>query len=755
MPETFKIIITGQVQGVGFRPLVYGLSKKHQLNGDVSNNELGVIIHLNASESDTQSFLKELLQNPPVSSIITSHLLELVETRSFENFSIIQSEKVQQINLPLTPDFAVCDDCKSEILDSQNRRYHYPFTTCVNCGPRYSITTKFSFEREHTSMSNFKMCKNCQTEYENPENRRFHSQTNSCQECGISLELVDRSGNSIICDEGSILKKVSHFLSEGHIIAIKNTNGYLLCCDASNSEAITRLRKNKNRPTKPFALLYPDLEMIRSDFKISDEEQKALTSSVAPIVILPFKDSIKQLKTDLIAPNLNHLGVMLPSSAILHLLMTIHKKPVIATSGNLHGSSIISKNKKAKKELKSVADYFLHHNLDVQFPQDDSVMKFSYENQIILRRSRGLAPNYIDYKSQTSERILAMGAHLKSTFAFIPNRQLYVSQYFGNLDSYDVFSRYKHTTDSYFELFKSQPNVILVDKHPQYQSTIFGNELASKLNIKCIKIQHHKAHFASVLGEHELFDSNEKILGVVWDGTGFGDDGMIWGGEFFTYANHQMSRLTNFQTFDWIAADKMSEEPRLSLLSLISEADRETIKSKFIESEWKVYMKLLQNNTLKTSSVGRLFDAMSSLLGLIDKTSFEGEAAMLLEKCAQDYEKQDYVDFLKDEIYDEIPSKSIIKKAIQLLKNGHSKEAVAASFIFTLAKIIIKVAKVNDFKIIACSGGVFQNITLLNHLQSLTENSKMKLKINRKLSSNDENISFGQIMYYLEIENKI
>jgi hydrogenase maturation protein HypF len=752
MPKTFKIIITGQVQGVGFRPFVFRLAKKHQLNGEVFNNELGVIIHLNSSDAQLNSFLKELLQNPPGSSIIISHVFKTIENKLFSGFKIIKSKQQSQLNLPLTPDFAICSDCKSEIEDPDNKRYKYPFTTCVNCGPRYAITKKFPFERENTSLSEFTMCDNCLAEYENPENRRFHSQTNSCPVCGIHLELIDNIGNKLGIDQKEIIQKLAELLSEGQIIAIKNTNGYLLCCDANTEKAIQTLRKKKRRLSKPFALLYPNLELIKSHFSISNTEEIALASSVAPIVILPIQKQINSLKLDLIAPNLKQMGVMLPSSALLELLMIAYQKPIIATSGNVHSSAIHSNNVEAQQELSKIADYIVHHNLDIQFPQDDSVFKFSEEQQIILRRSRGMAPSYLDYHPKNGEAILAMGAHLKSTFAFVPNQQLYVSQYFGNLDNYDVLKRVKNTILQYIDLFETQPETILIDSHPLYQSSQLGKELTTQWNAKCIEIQHHKAHFASVLGEHYLFQSKEKILGVIWDGTGWGEDNSIWGGEFFMYENHKIDRLTHFEYFNWIANDKMAQEPRLSLLSLLNKKERVSIREKFTETEWNVYIKTIQAAALKTSSVGRLFDAMASLLGLLDISTFEGEAAMLLEQCAVNYKQTDYLNLLEDIEYDKVPSQIIIQNSKVQLSKGDSKEKIAASFIYTLMKCIISIAQKNHIKIIACSGGVFQNAFLAKHLHFLTVNTDIMLIINRKLSGNDENISFGQLMYYQNIK---
>ncbi len=751
--STYKIQIYGRVQGVGFRPFIFNLANLNKLVGSVSNNANGVLIYINSSEEKATYFVDQILKGKPEVSIITNHSIEEVSFIAYTNFTIIVSESNQQINIPLTPDFAVCKACKEEITDENNRRFNYAFTTCVHCGPRYAITTKFPFERENTTLENFKMCSSCESEYTNPSNKRFHSQTNSCSNCGITLQLVDSSGNLVEENEQDIIQKVAQFISEGKIISIKNTNGYLLCCDATNKGVIKELRKRKKRPNKPFAVLYPSIEAIKNDFNITKNEKTALQSRVAPIVILQNTKTTK-IKTETVAPNLNQTGVMLPSSSLLELLLQFFKKPIIATSGNIHGSPILSDQKEAQEELQYVADYFLHHNLNIEFPQDDSVVKFIDEQQIILRRSRGLAPNYLEIESKNTAPSLAMGAHLKSTFAFVPNKHTYVSQYFGNLDNFDVLERYKSTIQQYGNLFNSKPKTILVDKHPQYQSTILGKELALKNNVKLIEIQHHKAHFASVLGEHDLFSSKEKILGVVWDGTGLGDDNNIWGGEFFIYQNQKINRSNHFEYFDWIANDKMAKEPRLSLFSLLNNDTRHLIKEKFTATEWKVYNKTLQNNTLKTSSVGRLFDAVASILDIIDINSYEAEAAMLLENYAISAKNKKITDFLEGNNYETIPIKFLMQTIIKSYKiDGFSKTSVAQSFIYTLAKIIIREALKNKITIIACSGGVFQNSLLVLMLLRLAKKEGITIKLNRKLSANDENISFGQLMYHQNIKN--
>lgn len=752
MAKTFKIQIKGRVQGVGFRPFIFNLANQHQLKGTVSNNENGVIIFCNASKVGAENFLKAILFNKPEIAIITSHAIEESVYTEFNDFTIVPSKTKTQINLPLTPDFAVCESCKTEILDPENRRFNYPFTTCVQCGPRYAITTKFPFERVHTSLTNFGMCEVCMDEYARPSDRRFHAQTNSCRACGIQLKLVTNIGETITENQTDCIDKAVQFISNGKIVAIKNTNGYILCCNATNPEAIKTLRARKRRPNKPFAVMYPFIRMVKADFELTPYEEDSLKSRVAPIVILQNTKN-RRVSTQEIAPNLNQTGVMLPSSSLLHLLIQKIGTPIVATSGNIHGSPIIFEEEEAQNQLNEVADYFLHHNLDIQFPQDDSVVKFVDSQELIFRRSRGLAPNYIDAKFNEEKPVLAMGAHLKSTFTFIPNSQTYVSQYFGNLDNYDVLKRYESTIENYFEVFQTKPKTILIDKHLQYQSSILGKELVSKWNANLQEIQHHKAHFASVLGEHDMFNSGEKILGVIWDGTGLGDDNQIWGGEFFVYQRNEIQRVAHFEYYDWLANHKMAKEPRLSLFSLLDNEDRDYIKHKFSKTEWGIYVKTIKTNTLKTSSVGRLFDAVASALDIIDLNTFEAEAAMLLENCAAGYTKNNPIDFLHNDNYIEIPSRKIIEAIIKAYKNGLSKEHLAYSFIYTLAKTIIKMAKAHNMKIVACSGGVFQNSLLINILTQMSKKGKINFKFNRKLSANDENISFGQLMYYQHIKN--
>ena len=750
MLKTYKISISGQVQGVGFRPYVYGLATEFSLTGTVSNNEEGVIIFVSGLEESIQGFYNKLIQFPPPVSRIKGSLIAQIDDRVFEEFKIIPSKKGGQLNLSLTPDFAICEDCQNDIINQENRRYNYPFTTCVNCGPRWAITETFPFERGHTSIDEFPMCEDCIEEYTNPLDRRFHSQTNTCETCGIDLVFVDNSGVKLETSKNTLFKEVANLLSEGKIVAIKNTSGYLLCCNAENEQAVQQLRDKKNRPNKPYAVLYPSLEFLKDELELDEVHIKSLTSTERPITIISLNNYKGSIALNKVAPELSQLGVMLPYSGILQLLANELDFPIVATSGNIHGSPIISKNDEAVAKLKNVADFFLQHNLKITHPQDDSVVKFStkFKEEVMFRRSRGYAPNYFNTSINSDKKIMALGAHLKSSIAFYPNEFLYISQYLGNLDNFDVYERFTKTAMNFVDIFEQKPNVLLVDSHPTYQSTLYGKELSQQFKTELHKIQHHKAHFASVLGEHELFNSNESILGVVWDGTGFGDDRQIWGGEFFEYQSNKMDRISHFDYFNWLAGDKMSKEPKLSLLSLSNGAMQSILKDKFSSEELVIYQSLKKKNKLRTSSVGRLFDAVASLLNICDINTYEGEAAILIENHITDYNVDECKSYCTNLINGLIPTEELFYNLFLDYVKGNSKEKVIANFLFTLASLVCQIADSHKLKNIAFSGGVFQNTTLIDMIKEIG-GAKYKLYFNCNLAPNDENISFGQMMYYL------
>ena len=761
---TWHIHIKGQVQGIGFRPFIYRLAKQENLNGWVCNSIDGVHIEFNGNEKTAKTFLEKIILQSPVLAKITWHQLQKIEKQQFEDFNIVENSNTGIPNLLLTPDFGLCENCRIELSDSRNRRYNYPFTTCTNCGPRYSIVKSLPYDRPFTSMSIFKMCSLCSDEYHQVENRRYFSQTNSCSSCGISLKLINNNKDTILTNKSDILQITLDYWEAGKIIAIKGVGGYLLTCNARNEDAIKKLRQLKHRPTKPLALMFPNETLLTKEFDLTKKEMDCLKSEMAPILIV----ELKQKKTlprptnnyymTSIAPNLNQLGVMLPYTPLFDLLLNRFGKPIIATSGNISNSPIVFKEEKAIDELTSIADFILTNDQEIVIPQDDSVIRFSFfkKQKIILRRSRGLAPNYINAQlTLPQETIFAAGAMLKSTFTFLHQDNTFISQYLGDLENFDTQENYRHTVQHFFNLFKSYPELVLSDAHPDYVSSQFAEQLALERELPLFKIQHHLAHFSALLGECNLIHSKTSILGVIWDGTGLGDDGQIWGGEFFMYDNYQFERYAHLEYFDFILGNKMPKEPRISALS-ISRNSQEAmafLKEKFNEVEWKVYNKILSKESpLKTSSIGRLFDAVASLLDICNQQSFEGEAAMLLEDVALAFFKTNglsvfdasYPISFKD---NSIGFQAAILAIIQDLQNGKSKYFIAAKFHFSLIEAIAMVAKSSNSQKIAFSGGVFQNSLLVDLLiQHLGED--YELFFHQELSPNDENISFGQLIYY-------
>ena len=596
------------------------------------------------------------------------------------------------------------------------------------------------------------MCPACQKEYGDPHDRRFHSQTNSCAQCGVKLSLTNRQGEILETDPGVIFKEIHRLILEGKILALKNTSGYLLCCDARNERAIAELRRRKRRPTKPFAILYPSLSLLEADLHLLPEHRKELTGSERPIVLIEAGDYRGPLALESLAPGLRQLGVMLPYTALLAMLMHEIPFPLVATSGNIHGSPIISTEEEAVEALKNVADYFLHHDLQVTNPQDDSVVKYTPKarQKIIFRRSRGYAPNYYGNMPGCPIKVMALGAHLKSTIAFYPNDFLYLSQYLGNLDHLDVYSRFTRTAEFFTELFEETPEVALCDLHPGYGSTQFARSHAQSWKAEILGIQHHKAHFASVLGEHELFGANEPVLGVVWDGTGYGEDGAVWGGEFFRYDTEGMERIAHFEYFPWLAGDKMALEPRLSLFALTGGDGIPAAGSRFSPEELRIYRKMLGMPGLQTSSVGRIFDAVASLLDVRHFNTYEGEAAILLENTISGYDLDTCYAYIGLEEGNSISSRKLIQNVRADLLRGTPKDQIIRNFLFTLATLIFEMAEKNGFKHIACSGGVFQNATLVDMIREIGKDN-YKLYFNTALSPNDENIAFGQMAYYLNL----
>ena len=749
---TYSIHINGLVQGVGFRPHIYRIAKDMNLNGWVNNNCNGVEIQVNASPSQAALLLEAIINKAPTNAIITNSSIKETINEQFLDFSIKESGSATIPNILITPDFAICEDCKKEIEEIGNKRNAYPFTTCIQCGPRYSIVENLPYDRPHTTMHKLHMCLSCEQEYFNVEDRRYYSQTNSCPDCAIPMHLFNSSNSCINHDNESIIDTLVHEIKSGKIVAIKNTGGYLLICDATNEESIQTLRLHKKRPTKPLAVLYPNIETIKQDVALRTIEIVALESNIAPIVLCTLNEKVGSgIVTNLVAPALDKLGVMLPNSPLLYILSKRINTPLIATSGNLSGSPIIYKDVDALENLFDIADLVLTYDRNIVTPQDDSVIQFTTKGQkIIIRRSRGLAPNYLPNPFlNIDSTILATGGELKSAFGLLNQGQLYISQFLGDQSNVESQEAYANTFKHFQKLFKQLPEIVLTDKHPNYFVANAGNEIAKILAIPVYTIQHHKAHFASVLAENKLFEQKERILGFIWDGTGYGEDGQIWGSELFSYNEGTMNRLAHLNYFPILLGDKMSKEPRLSAFSLLHKLDNKAfIRKHFNTVEWTYYQQLLQQpDPLMTCSMGRFLDAIACIVGINSKISFEGEAVMHLETLARNsYAHKAYYSFnVKNNI---IEWDEFIKELLQDLSLNKEKDFIARKVINGLAELVFLLSDLSKCKKLAFSGGVFQNALLVDTIIGLNTSSR-ELYFQKYVSPNDEGIALGQMAYYI------
>ncbi|AUD05515.1 carbamoyltransferase HypF [Spirosoma pollinicola] len=758
---TYHLHLTGQVQGVGFRPFVWQLAQSMKLKGTVSNGADGVHIYIDTDSTTAQIFASRVQAEAPTIARIQAVELSEVEPINVTDFSIVDSQVMGLVSLQLTPDLAMCDACREEVTDPTNRRFGYAFTTCTHCGPRYSILQKVPYDRPMTTMAPFAMCVDCEREYNDPTNRRFYAQTNSCPNCPVELSLFLASGQCVTGSQAELIGYIIDALDAGQTVAVKGVGGYMLVCDATNAEAIRQLRERKHRPTKPLAVLYPSVNQVQRDCCAGDDELALLMSPESPIVLLDRRpETASRLAIDSLSPGLSQLGVMLPYAPLLALIAGMFDLPLVATSGNVSGSPICYTNQQALEQLPAVADFILTHNRDIVVPQDDSVMRLSptHRQPIVLRRSRGLAPTFLRPGFvNPNTNILALGASIKSTFAWQLRSNTYVSQYLGDLESYDTQTRFRATLGHFLRLFAAAPEVILADQHEGYFSTQLARELAVIWGVPLIAIQHHEAHLAAVLAENELTNQDEPVLGVIWDGTGYGTDRQIWGGEFISYQNGLFDRVGHFDYFDALLGDKMPREPRISALSLTAELPEAytILRSKFTDKEWSLYRKLCVENKVKTSSVGRLFDAAAALLGLADRVSYEGEAALLLENTAAQYVRTNGYETSQSYLPDtlpttQVPTRAIVAGIVHDIQAGKSTSQIAANFHYTLVQAVGAVARQTGIRQLAFSGGVFQNALLVDWLRHELEPT-YQLYFHCQLSPNDECISFGQLTHHTSI----
>ncbi|MBP6566682.1 MAG: carbamoyltransferase HypF [Saprospiraceae bacterium] len=752
--ETFHIHIKGMVQGVGFRPFVHQLANEMNLCGYISNTKNGVHIEINGDENAAVVFCQNILRHAPENALITGHSISRTTTKSYINFSIIPDFSDDIPDLFLTPDISICEKCKYDLSDIQGKRYRYPFTTCLQCGPRYSILKKLPYDRINTTMSHLNMCTDCLQEYQDIGDRRYYSQTNSCPECAIQMHIYDKTISEIALSQDVMITYISNAILAGKIVSVKGTGGFLLMCDATNKQTISDLRQKKHRPTKPLAVMYPDLTMAEKDVFIYDQEKSILQNKVAPILLCRRKNiCLSGLCNEEIAPELDKIGVMLPNNPLLYLIAKECNKPLVTTSGNISGSPILYKDEDALTHLFDIADLILTYDREIVMPQDDSVIQLTETGQkIILRRSRGLAPGYFPNPfSSTKTSLMAFGGELKGAFAIHQNGNIYISQYLGDQQSLESQIAYKKSMSQLTAMLNIKPDVILADSHPAYHSTSAASVYSVEHDVKnLLKIQHHKAHFSAVLAENSLLHTCEPILGIVWDGTGYGDDHQIWGSEVFLYESGDMKRLAHLKYFNHLMNDKMSREPRLSALSLLKElpSHQHIIESYFNETEWKYYHKVLTGKPeTMTSSMGRFLDGIACILGIGSIQTYEGETVMKMESLARQYIPEKETFYYFEIVNDEILYFPFLEACIHDFITSGNVPKICRKVFFSLARLVGQLSDYHSIDRIAFSGGVFQNALLVDIIKK-SLNGKKHLYFHVQLSPNDECIGFGQIACY-------
>jgi len=737
---SYRIKVYGIVQGVGFRPFVYKLAKSLDLRGWIYNSIGSVDILIQGEEENIKKFI-DILKNspPPLSRIEKIHIDIIEDEKSYDDFSIIESKEDIGFNF-ISPDIAICDDCLREMRDPKDRRYSYPFINCTNCGPRYTIIEDLPYDRDKTSMKIFEMCEECKKEYHDPLSRRFHAQPISCFNCGPNIWIDGLKSDNIF-------KDISDFLKENKIIAIKGIGGFHLMCSAVSDVAVLKLRERKRRKFKPFALMMRDLDMIEEYCFLNDIERSILTSKERPIVLLRIKD-LKDI-SPYVAPNNEFLGVMLPYAPYHYLIFDYFDKPLIMTSGNVTDEPIVKDNEESKKELKNIADIFVFHNRNIIHRVDDSVV-FVENNQLnFVRRARGYAPDPIKVPIKVRP-VLALGGELKNTFALGKEEYIFISPHIGDLKDKKTLEVYEETINEFIRLFRIEPEILVHDLHPQYLSTEFAQRFEKFMEV--IPLQHHKAHVYSLLLDNNI---TEDIIGFSFDGTGYGEDGKIWGGEVFIGNLDKIERIAHFKYFPIAGGDYSIENPIRIALSYITKYIPSEINSLFPHIDFlekELIKKLIRDEVgiFYTSSCGRIFDLVSALLGIREKIDYEGQAAIELETYAWKKEDNEFYPFeiVKKDLY-EIDILPTIEKIIEE-KNYFDRSIVARRFHNTIAKVILNMAEMfrEKFNIrsVGFTGGVFQNRLLINLVVPALEKKGFKVYLHRRVPTNDGGISLGQVI---------
>jgi len=748
-----KIGVQGVVQGVGFRPFIYRLARVHNLTGWVRNTSGSVEIAVEGDEEALNKFLADLEAKAPPMAHIEKVTATFHASQGYAEFEIRESLSQEEKYQLVSPDIATCEDCKGEIFSAADRRFRYPFANCTNCGPRFTIIEDIPYDRPKTTMRKFEMCPSCRQEYNDPLNRRFHAQPNACSGCGPSLEMVDGSGNPIKCDD--VIKAASELLKEGKILAVKGLGGFHLACDATNEGAINILRSRKRRHSKPLAVMVSNLEEIERHCLISTEEKRLLQSPQCPIMLLKWKRNSSNI-SPAVAPNLKYLGVMLPYTPLHHLLLRETCLPLVMTSGNLSEEPIAKDNDEALTRLGGIADYFLFHNRDIYAQYDDSVAMVEGAPQLI-RRARGYAPYPISLPFR-SKQILACGAELKNTFCLTKDEHAFLSQHIGDMENEETLQHFENTIELYKKLFRVDFEIIAYDMHPEYLSTKYALQAGTEQSLGLIPVQHHHAHIVSCLVENEV---EGPVIGVAFDGTGYGADGTIWGGEFLLVDWRSSRRLGHLEYVPLPGGEVAIKKPYRMALSYLytllgEDFSLENLPINNLEPvELEVIKKQLKQriNSPLTSSAGRLFDAVSALVGVRETIDYEAQAVIELEMLAPDvageFEGKAYpFSIVEHQGMKVVRLRELIAAVVQDVRNQVPVPVIALKFHNAVADMTVDmcklIAKETGINKVALSGGVFQNRLLLKLVDASLQGGGFSVLTHRLVPCNDGGISLGQ-----------
>lgn len=741
------IVITGIVQGVGFRPFVYNLARQHNLTGFVFNDTSGVTIEIEGERELVVTVAEHIQKNPPPLATIFSVEMVAKPPRHFTDFEIRESGESDDKFVPIAPEVATCDDCLADITDPQNRRYRYPFTNCTNCGPRFTIVKDIPYDRQLTTMESFPMCDACQHEYETPSDRRFHAQPNACPLCGPTLKLSDAQGEVIETED--ILTRSIQLLQQGKIVAIKGLGGYHLACDATNNEAVATLRARKHREHKPFALMVKDVDAVRRICTVSTEEEKLLTGTVRPIVLLE-KLAECGLPED-IAPRQNYLGVMLPYTPLHHLLLNESGLILVMTSGNISSEPIAYGDNDARQRLQGIADYYLSHNREIHVRTDDSVSRIWNGQEMPLRRSRGYAPFPLLMDSPFTASILACGGELKNVFCLTRDQYAFMSHHIGDLENLETLTSFEEGVEHFKRIFNIEPLCLAYDLHPGYLSTQYA---LGYQNIEKVGVQHHHAHIVSCMADNNL---DGEVIGVAFDGTGYGTDGKIWGGEFLLSTRASFSRMGHLEYFPLPGGEKAIKEPwrvGAALLHQVFGHDMFTLDIDFIKAldrgQWAPMEQMISGgfNAPLTSSAGRLFDAISALVGVRKNIHYEGQAAIELEMTAGADSGVYPVEVDANQQKDLVLLAPIIRGIVDDLANRVPLTTIGARFHNTMAQLIVssceRISATTGVRRVALSGGVFQNSRLLTASYAALVQKGFEVFVHHRVPTNDGGLALGQ-----------